>query len=242
MLKAFLALIHPDHRDAVPTTIRNALTSGRASSRFNIASCRAKDGPLANGRGQVVRDAAGLPSAIRGVVFESPRASSSSSARRACGGCSRSSRRSTARARAAIRLASSTPRAASPRRRRVPLRVDRSTRLERGVVPLASAGHADGFLQLATVRAIGTQAQEGPTMRAIRERRPVACSDIANDPAYAMWRDIALSRGFRASAAFPFERDGVAIGALNVYADQPGVFEEEEVQLLRASPPNRQRA
>src|SRR5207249_1563267 len=46
------------------------------------------------------------------------------------------------------------------------------------------------------------------------------------------WREAALARGYRASAAFPFERAGVAVGTLNVYADQPGVFEDEEVQLL----------
>ena len=186
-----------------------------------------------NGRGQVVRDAAGLPSAIRGVVFDVTarklvelREARMRRLLAVVAAINRESARgdSAGLLDAACRIAVEEGgfRFAWIGQR------DSSGRL----VPLASAGHADGFLQLATVRAIGTQAQEGPTMRAIRERRPVACSDIANDPAYAMWRDIALSRGFRASAAFPFERDGVAIGALNVYADQPGVFEEEEVQLL----------
>jgi PAS domain S-box-containing protein len=233
-LAGFLSLVHPDDRGAVRETIESALASTRVD--FEVEHrVLLRDGRVrwVHGRGEVARDDAGEPYAIRGIVWDV-------TARKGI-----ELREARMRRLLAV-VAAINGESARGDSRGLPAAACRIAVEEGGfrfawigqrdssgrIVPIAHAGHEDGYLELAHVRAIGTELHEGPTMRAIRERRPIACTDIANDPAYAPWRDAALARGFRASAAFPFERDGVAIGALNVYADQPNVFEEEEVQLL----------
>ena len=233
-LTSFLALVHPDDREAVHDAIDHALTGGACEFEVEHRVLpRAGRVRWLQGRGEVVRDEAGLPRAIRGVVWDVTARKQveigQARMRRllaVVAAINRESARGDSRAflAAACRIAVEEGgfRFAWIGRR------DSSGRL----VPLASAGREAGYLKLEGVRAIGTNMHEGPTMRAIRERKPAVCSDIANDPAYAPFREDALAHGFRASAAFPFEHDGAAVGALNVYADQPGVFEEEEVQLL----------
>jgi HD-GYP domain-containing protein (c-di-GMP phosphodiesterase class II) len=46
------------------------------------------------------------------------------------------------------------------------------------------------------------------------------------------WRDEALKRGYRSSAAVPFKRHGRVVGALSVYASEPQVFTEDDEVLL----------
>jgi PAS domain S-box-containing protein len=233
-LAGFLSLVHEDDRARVHATIERAL-SGDADE-FEVEHRvlpRAGRVRWLHGRGTVLRDETGSPRAIRGVVWDvTDRKQTELRAARMrrlfaiVAAINRESARGDSRAflAAACRIAVDEGgfRFAWIGER------DSSGR----VVPLASAGHEEGYLQLDGIRTIGTAPKEGPTMRAIRERKPVVCNDTANDPAYAPFRDPALARGFRASAAFPFERDGVAFGTLNVYADQPGVFEQEEVELL----------
>ena len=232
-LAGFLALVHPDDRAAVHAAIEGAL-GGRVEFEVQHRVLpRGSEVRWLQGRGQVERDADGTARAIRGVVWDIT-ARKQVELREArmrrlfavVAAINRESARGDSRAflAAACRIAVEEG----------GFRFAWIGQRESGgrVVPLASAGHSDGYLEVDHIRALGTHPKEGPTMRAIGERRPSVCSDIATDPAFMPWRDAALARGFRASAAFPFDRDGVAVGALNVYADQPGVFEEEEVQLL----------
>ena len=231
-LAAFLELVHPEDRAAISATIERAFADGTALFEVEHRTARRPKRWL-HGRGEVARDEKGKPIAIRGIVYDitarKERELHDARMRRllaVVAAINRESARGDSRGlpAAACRIAVEEGgfRFAWIGQR------DSSGRL----VPLARAGHDEGYLDVTNIRAIGTVPEEGPTMRAIRERKPVLCADIANDPAYAPWREAALSRGFRSSAAFPFERDGVAIGALNVYADQPSTFAEEEVQLL----------
>jgi len=48
----------------------------------------------------------------------------------------------------------------------------------------------------------------------------------------APWRERALQRGYRASAAVPFRQNGKVIGVLTVYAGETQTFEAEEEALL----------
>jgi PAS domain S-box-containing protein len=231
-LAAFLHLVHPEDRDAISATIERAFADGRVQFEVEHRTLNRPNNWL-HGRGEVARDETGKPIAIRGIVYDiTARKEAELRAARmrrllaVVAAINRETTRGDSRdlPAAACRIAVEEGgfRFAWIGQR------DSSGRL----VPLASAGNGEGYLELADVRAIGTGTEEGPTMRAIRERTPVQCPDIATDPAFARWREAALARGFRSSAAFPFERDGVAIGTLNVYADQPATFAEEEVQLL----------
>jgi signal transduction histidine kinase/CHASE3 domain sensor protein len=100
------------------------------------------------------------------------------------------------------------------------------------VEPVAMAGFDDGYLAGIRVTTAESAGGLGPTGRALRERRHFVCSDIATDPLMLPWREAALSRGYRSSAAFPILFESSVIGAFSVYATEPGFFDEEMVALL----------
>lgn len=72
----------------------------------------------------------------------------------------------------------------------------------------------------------------GPTGEAINEGHCVFCQDIATDPRMKPWREEALDRGFRASAAIPIRQNNKVIGAFMVYSAEKMVFDFKEKQLL----------
>lgn len=67
---------------------------------------------------------------------------------------------------------------------------------------------------------------------AIRQARQIVCNDLLVDPSMAPWRERARQRSFRSMAAFPILHQGRAIGALTIYAGEPGFFDMENVALL----------
>jgi PAS domain S-box-containing protein len=101
------------------------------------------------------------------------------------------------------------------------------------VTPVASFGPSVDYLAQIEVRVQG-KLGEGPTGRCIREDRPVVNDDFDSNMDTTPWREPALKRNFRASAAFPLHRRGQPIGALTLYAARPGGFDPEHVRLLQA--------
>ena len=61
---------------------------------------------------------------------------------------------------------------------------------------------------------------------------PGICNDIARDPRTVEWRGAALERGYGSMAAFPLKTAGGVMGAFNLYAAEPDVFDDEESALL----------
>lgn len=96
----------------------------------------------------------------------------------------------------------------------------------------ARAGSQDDYLQETDIRWDDSPLGRGPTGRAIRDGRAMINNDMETDPDYAPWRARAQQHGFRASAALPLRVSGQIIGAINVYAAQPGAFQDDEVVLL----------
>ncbi|MBU0673116.1 MAG: response regulator [Proteobacteria bacterium] len=72
----------------------------------------------------------------------------------------------------------------------------------------------------------------GPTGQAIRQGKVIAVDDLNTDPSYRPWRDFALQAGFHSSIALPLQIDDRTIGSLNIYAEEPGCFTGNELQLL----------
>ena len=102
------------------------------------------------------------------------------------------------------------------------------------VRPVASWGHMEGYLDgIRITKGRGPEGR-GPTGRAIREGRVAFSNDLERDPAMAAWKEQALQRGFRSSAAVPVRFDGKAIGALNLYSPEPHAFGEQELAVLDA--------
>jgi PAS domain S-box-containing protein len=109
--------------------------------------------------------------------------------------------------------------------------VDRETRLLKSACQFDLV---DEYVQNITIPLDDVPEGRGPTGTAIREGRYDVCPDIAADPRMAPWREQALARGFRSSAAFPLRVGAEIVGALTVYAGRPGFFTADEDALLES--------
>ncbi len=103
---------------------------------------------------------------------------------------------------------------------------------EEEIKPVIFAGEELGYLGNLNIKYHDEVLGSGPTGTAIREGHCIICQDIANDPRMAPWRELALSRGYRSSAAVPIREHGRVVGALTVYADEVNGFDAENEGLL----------
>ncbi|MDP2136548.1 MAG: PAS domain S-box protein, partial [Candidatus Didemnitutus sp.] len=58
------------------------------------------------------------------------------------------------------------------------------------------------------------------------------CNDIEGDPRAEFWREAALDCGYRAMISLPLTVFGKRVGTFNLYADQAGFFDADELRLL----------
>ncbi|ELZ31149.1 response regulator receiver modulated GAF sensor protein [Halogeometricum pallidum JCM 14848] len=100
------------------------------------------------------------------------------------------------------------------------------------LVPKTSAGVGRGYLDEITVTADDSPTGRGPAGRALRTREPQVQNNFHTDPPFEPWRAKALQRGFRASTSIPLVYKETMYGVLNLYADEPGVFDDLEVNVL----------
>jgi putative methionine-R-sulfoxide reductase with GAF domain len=100
------------------------------------------------------------------------------------------------------------------------------------VIPAASHGYSNGYLDGLSISSRDDRFGRGPTGTAIREDRTVVCNDIEHDEKTLPWRARALERDYRASASFPVRRAGRAVGALSVYAREPQLFDPDTIALM----------
>lgn len=100
------------------------------------------------------------------------------------------------------------------------------------IVPVAQYGDSHGYLTQLDIYADERPAGRGPTGIAFRAGRTYIANDLLNDPAAAPWRQRMEQSGFRASAVLPIRVSGEVNGALTVYSDQPGFFQQPEIALL----------
>lgn len=102
-----------------------------------------------------------------------------------------------------------------------------------GVVrPVAQWGPAYPYLENINISIKDIPAGRGPTGTAIREGKVSICNDIAHDERMSLWREDALKAGLKSSAAFPLFSGNKTIGSLNLYANEPAFFTDEEVSLI----------
>jgi PAS domain S-box-containing protein len=98
------------------------------------------------------------------------------------------------------------------------------------IIPVAHCGIQEGCLEKARVSA--DQRTECPTGSALRTGQHFVCNDTGSAHCVLPWREDASRCAYRASAAFPIQLQGRVIGALSVYATEPGFFDEDNVTLL----------
>ncbi|MGC8830650.1 MAG: PAS domain S-box protein [Verrucomicrobiia bacterium] len=100
------------------------------------------------------------------------------------------------------------------------------------VVPVASVGDVEGYLDQLVIYANNRPEGQGLTGTAIKNRKPYISHDYLNDPQLKPWWRLAAAKGFKAAAAFPlFIRDEV-VGAMMLYSAEKDCFDDAEVKLL----------
>ncbi len=102
----------------------------------------------------------------------------------------------------------------------------------KSVRPVARAGFDAGYLDTVKLTWADNERGRGPTGTAIRTGQPVIARNIHTHPAFGPWRQAALDRRYAASAALPLKGGEGMLGALMVYAAEPGTFDASEVGLL----------
>lgn len=101
------------------------------------------------------------------------------------------------------------------------------------ITPVARYGHEEGFLDTIGISKNTVPEGCGHRDRAIREGRYDICNDIEHDPRMEPWREEAIKRGYRSSAAFPLKTDKGVIGVFCCYASAPNYFDGENTRLLK---------
>ena len=101
----------------------------------------------------------------------------------------------------------------------------------RTVSPVAAAGLTGYLAHISLSWGDGPDGQ-GPTGVAIRTGTVQVLDDMGASESYAKWQQTARHHGFRTSCSFPLRIAGQVLGALNIYAAEPGAFAASEVALL----------
>jgi diguanylate cyclase (GGDEF)-like protein/PAS domain S-box-containing protein len=97
---------------------------------------------------------------------------------------------------------------------------------------VASAGRTE-YLEGVHVSWGDDEPGQGPTGTAIRTGKVQVLDDMGTVTTLLPWRPLADKLGFRSSCALPLAVGPTTIGALTIYADEPGAFDPAALNLLR---------
>jgi PAS domain S-box-containing protein len=101
------------------------------------------------------------------------------------------------------------------------------------IVPVAHAGHEEGFLQEVDLPWGSGPSGHLPELDCMQEQCPIVASNIRSDRRYAACREELLSRGYASSIALPLIIGGSVWGTLAVYASEPDAFDADERAILQ---------
>ncbi|GEM_PF-475026 len=96
----------------------------------------------------------------------------------------------------------------------------------------AQAGNAAGYLDKIRICLTDRPVDYCPIDTALRSGRYAICASLGRDRPPAPCQQTALAQGFRSNVSFPLRVSGKVRGAINLYADKPDFFDEEEIKLL----------
>ncbi|MGO9311292.1 MAG: PAS domain S-box protein [Syntrophobacteraceae bacterium] len=100
------------------------------------------------------------------------------------------------------------------------------------VTPVAQHGYEDGYLDNVNITWKDTERGRGPTGTAVRTGVPSVVRQLEYQSSFDPWRKEALERGYDSVIALPLLVEGRILGCLTIYSAEPGVFDEDEVNLL----------
>jgi len=100
------------------------------------------------------------------------------------------------------------------------------------ILPMASAGLCEDYLQSINLSWADTDIGHGPTGTAIRTGKMCMCNNMLTDSNFAPWREQALKRGYVSSIVFPLKTGDHTFGAITIYSKEPNSFLDDEINLL----------
>ena len=104
---------------------------------------------------------------------------------------------------------------------------------------VATAGRIDAYIRAARISLDASDPRgRGPTATALREGRSQFVTDFAHAAATTPWSEAAKTVGIRASATLPLVCQGRTVAALNLWADQPHIFDARMRAQLEAMAEN----
>ncbi len=103
---------------------------------------------------------------------------------------------------------------------------------ERSVRPVAQWGDEKGYLKGLKLSWSESAWGQGPTGAAIRSGATCVVQNIALDPRWKPWQEEAHRHGFAASISLPLTSGERHFGALVIFAEEEGAFDNGEVKLL----------
>lgn len=101
------------------------------------------------------------------------------------------------------------------------------------VVPEASAGAENGYLDAITITVSEDDPAHDPISRAVQTQTPQVQNTIYQDPPFESWQQEAIQRDYRASIAVPVVYQDTLYGVLSLYAAEENVFNQLEVSVLQ---------
>ncbi|WP_132058655.1 GAF domain-containing protein [Halorussus amylolyticus] len=104
--------------------------------------------------------------------------------------------------------------------------------VDKRIVPTASAGVEDGYLDDVTIPVGDDELGTGPSGKAVQSGEPTVIESIPDSDLLAPWREQALTRGFRSMASIPLRYRDTVYGVLCVYADRANALNERETAVL----------
>jgi len=103
----------------------------------------------------------------------------------------------------------------------------------KSVRPVAWAGVEDGYLTAVHLVWADQENGRGPTGTAIRTGESICIQDFTTAVQMLPWRDNALQRGYRSNIALPLKDESAnTFGALTIYSSEPNAFTVTEIRLL----------
>jgi len=97
---------------------------------------------------------------------------------------------------------------------------------------VASSGNTGSYLDNINIDLDDKKLSAGLTGQAIINGNSIFSNDIDHDERMIPWRKDALEHGYMSSIALPLKLSGKNIGALSLYSNEVGFFDEAEIKLL----------
>ena len=103
---------------------------------------------------------------------------------------------------------------------------------EKNVKVMAHMGKDDEYLKDVNIYWSDCERGNGPTGRAIRERKAIVINNTQTDPCFLPWQESALERGYYSCAGIPIILGDKIFGAITLYSQKADSFLNEELALL----------